>query len=289
MTVRAVRAAAIGAALLGLLAIVALASGGDRPATGTATDPAGIATVRDIALTLALTLFVLAIVAIVWAVRKYGVRTGAPPETSFGLRALVIFLTLVAVLWILLHFMPERLQEVFEEWGLLRPDQFEERSRELAERGREAPPARFRWDVVGIVLALAAAGVALAVLYARRKFATPPWQGDTDEVAEELAAVIEGTLEDLRAEADPRRAVIAAYAQMEQTLGRHGHPRRAYEAPFEYLARILKELRVRATAILALTELFERARFSRHTIDETMKGEAIEALVAVRDDLTAAA
>jgi hypothetical protein len=46
---------------------------------------------------------------------------------------------------------------------------------------------------------------------------------------------------------------------------------------------------VRASAVLALTELFERARFSLHTIDETMKDEAIDALAAVRDDLRAPA
>jgi hypothetical protein len=39
--------------------------------------------------------------------------------------------------------------------------------------------------------------------------------------------------------------------------------------------------------VLALTELFERAKFSRHRIDAEMKEEAIGALVAVRDDLEA--
>jgi hypothetical protein len=96
---------------------------------------------------------------------------------------------------------------------------------------------------------------------------------------------VEGTLDDLRREADPRRAVIAAYAQMETALARHGLPRERSEAPFEYLARMLRELRVRAASALALTELFERARFSDHVIDAAMKNEAIDALVAVRDDL----
>lgn len=38
-----------------------------------------------------------------------------------------------------------------------------------------------------------------------------------------------------------------------------------------------------------LTELFTRAKFSQHVVDETMKQEAIEALAQIRDDLRAAA
>ena len=107
-------------------------------------------------------------------------------------------------------------------------------------------------------------------------------------MAAELASIVEGTIDDLRREEDPRRAVIAAYAQMETALAHHGLPRERSEAPFEYLTRMLRELRVRAGAALALTELFERARFSHHVIDASMKNEAIDALVAVRDDLRAA-
>jgi hypothetical protein len=51
---------------------------------------------------------------------------------------------------------------------------------------------------------------------------------------------------------------------------------------------MLGELSVRPEAALALTELFERARFSDHEIDAAMKDEAIDALVTVRDDLRAA-
>ena len=79
--------------------------------------------------------------------------------------------------------------------------------------------------------------------------------------------------------------MIAAYARMERVLAEHGHPRRPSEAPFEYLARVLIELRVRAAGVRDLTELFERAKFSTHEIDQPMKERAIAALVSVRDDL----
>ena len=112
---------------------------------------------------------------------------------------------------------------------------------------------------------------------------------DSPEVKLELALAIPDAIEDLEAEPDARKAVIAAYARMEGVLGRHGLPRRPSETPFEYLGRVLIDLRARADSVRRLTSLFERAKFSRHEINLRMKNEAIAALAAIRDDLRAAA
>jgi hypothetical protein len=93
------------------------------------------------------------------------------------------------------------------------------------------------------------------------------------------------TLDDLRAEPDPRRAIILAYARMEATLSRGGVPREESEAPLEYIARALLELDVRPEPVHRLTDLFEQAKFSDHPIDAGMKEEALEALEDVRADL----
>ena len=79
--------------------------------------------------------------------------------------------------------------------------------------------------------------------------------------------------------------LIAAYAQMERTLARHGLRRSPAEAPLEYLARVLRRLEVREGAVRTLTALFEYAKFSPHEIDAAMKDDAIGALVAMREDL----
>jgi hypothetical protein len=97
--------------------------------------------------------------------------------------------------------------------------------------------------------------------------------------------MLDETLDDLRRERDPRRAVIAAYARMERSLGGYGLPRRPAEAPLEYLGRVLAELAGSAAAARRLTRLFERAKFSEHAIDVKMKVDAIDAVVAVRDEL----
>jgi len=107
-------------------------------------------------------------------------------------------------------------------------------------------------------------------------------------LAAALAQAVDESLDDLRAEPDPRRAVIAAYARLERVLAAHGLARKPAEAPLEYLGRMLTELSVGERPARALTDLFERAKFSQHAVGHEMKDQAIEALETVRDDLLAA-
>jgi membrane protease YdiL (CAAX protease family) len=106
--------------------------------------------------------------------------------------------------------------------------------------------------------------------------------------SDELAGVLDETLDDLLAEPDPRRAVIAAYARMERAFAAHGVPRRQFEAPHEYLGRVLAEATGGGREAARLTALFERARFSPHEVDSAMKNDAIEAIQALQAELAAA-
>ena len=143
---------------------------------------------------------------------------------------------------------------------------------------------QFRWEVAAIAGVIVLAGLG-AYLRSRRRQAVEAGEGAEPELAAELAFALDEALGDLRSERDPRRAVIAAYARMERTLAAHGVPRRPFETPLEYLSRVLRELRVEPAALLALTELFERAKFSRHEIDVAMRDEAISAFESVRAEL----
>jgi hypothetical protein len=100
-----------------------------------------------------------------------------------------------------------------------------------------------------------------------------------------LAAALDESLDDLRSDPDVRRAIIAAYARMERALAYAGLPRAPAEAPYEYLERSLVELDTSSDGARRLTDLFERAKFSHHEPAESMRDEAIDALVAVRDEL----
>ena len=108
------------------------------------------------------------------------------------------------------------------------------------------------------------------------------------ELAAAVTLAVDESLDDLRAEPDPRRAVIAAYARLERVLAAHGLPRKPAEAPLEYLVRMLAGLSVSDRAARTLTDLFERAKFSQHAVGAEMKDEAIDALRTVRDDLLVA-
>jgi hypothetical protein len=140
------------------------------------------------------------------------------------------------------------------------------------------------WRFVGGAFVVALVGSAYAARLLLRNAHEPAPAEDT---AEAVAAIIDDTLEDLRSETDPRRAVVAAYARMERVLAVHGLPRDRSEAPAEYLERALEELSASASSASRLTRLFEWARFSDHPVEPGMKEQAITALEAVRDELTA--
>jgi Domain of unknown function (DUF4129) len=144
---------------------------------------------------------------------------------------------------------------------------------------------RFQWDELAIVLGLLLVLVATAIVVLRRSRPDP--KTPYELAPEALAAALDESLDDLRSDPDLRRAIIAAYARMETALAAAGLPRRPAEAPLEYLERALLGLDASAGAVRRLTDLFEWARFSQHEPEPSMRDDAVEALIAVRDELRA--
>jgi Domain of unknown function (DUF4129) len=140
------------------------------------------------------------------------------------------------------------------------------------------------WPLAIGIGGIIVAAIVIAVLAERRRDRR---DARTPEELRELWAALDDAIEDLRRDPDPRRAVVAAYARMEQALTVYGLPRRPAEAPYEYLRRIGRELEAEEP-VAALTELFEVAKFSEHSVDETMRGRAIDALTDVRREVRAA-
>jgi len=143
------------------------------------------------------------------------------------------------------------------------------------------------WIPIVVVVALCLAAI-VGYVVAERRARRGRGPGSA-LLTEQLAAVFDDTLDDLRAEADPRRAIIAAYARLERVLAANGVERRAAETSDEYLARVLGDLELSPDAIGRLTRLYTRAKFSQHEIDAAMKEDAIRALEAVRDELRSGA
>jgi hypothetical protein len=142
------------------------------------------------------------------------------------------------------------------------------------------------WLPVLVVGGLVVAGV-LAYVLAERRAQRGREAGAL--LAEQLADALDVTLDDLRAEVDARKAIVAAYSRLERVLAANGAPRLASETADEYLLRVLHALAIDPAAIQRLTDLFTVAKFSPHEVDASMKAEAIDALEHVRDELRATA
>ena len=150
----------------------------------------------------------------------------------------------------------------------------------------KASNPKFQWSVLWIALVLFA-GIA-AYWFFRLRTAKPVLQWPNAQelaVSEDLAAGIDDAIDDLEAEPDARRAVIAAYARMEAVLGRNGFQRVPSETAIEYLRRVLLGLTSRGDAVTRLTGLFQQAKFSKNEIDGAMKQAAIGALREIRTGL----
>lgn len=138
------------------------------------------------------------------------------------------------------------------------------------------------WVPLLVVAGLLIAAAVAFVIAERRSSGGDPWRST---LARLLADVLDESLDDLRAEKDPRKAIIASYARLERVLAANGAPRLASETADEYLPRVLHDLELDPAAVVRLTDLFREAKFSQHEMGVALKDEAIGALEQVRDEL----
>jgi hypothetical protein len=132
--------------------------------------------------------------------------------------------------------------------------------------------------LIGLVLSFTVAAIVFLLARVKGEIA-PELPGDA------LADLLDAGIEDLRSIADPRRAVIACYARMERLMASSGIPHLLSDTPTEFLARVLQRRSVSRESASVLTDLFERAKFSPHRVDERMREEALTALERVRGEL----
>jgi hypothetical protein len=280
---RGLPAAVAAATVLGLLLVVALAAGGRTPLTGERGDARRLPVVFwDYVLSIGVVLFVVAAPVSLWLL----LTTRVSRDPQAGRRRSLLVLVFVALFcgglvvasWLTDPDAVRRLPSLPTVDGA-----------DAVDADREERTPRFRWLPV-----LVAGGIALllAGYFAVRQRRRLALEASEEALVDELASLVDDTLEDLREEPDPRRAVIAAYARMERALGAYGLPRQPFESPVEYLQRLapeLDELPGTARLVFELTHLFERAKFSAHVVDAEMKENAIATLLSLRAELLEAA
>ncbi len=276
--------------LLGLVGIVAIAATGRAPARGESSPNGHPPTLLiDYLSTLAVLFVPAGVILIVWAAfmrrmhRARGVEEGRRvPWVKFGI-------TMAIFLAIFVYARTHYGRQTGPKTPTVATPTVPSSKHKGQSQAKKEPPAavkpQFQWLLIVVLgsLVVAFVGVAGILVLRRRGQPLPP-----RPMAVVLSEVLSETLDDLRAEPDPRKAVIGAYARMERTLAARGVPRETFEAPLEYLSRVLALVPVSSWSTSRLTGLFERARFSPHEIDAKMKDDAIDALVGLRAELEVA-
>jgi len=282
--VRSSRVARVGGPVLLVLALVAIVSVAARGSTssGSTASNAPGDTLLDTIFSLLLLLAVAWVAISVFSVVRWREHEFSAPKRRNDIRAIA---TLLAFGFALALYVRER------GWHLAFTPQQTPLDRSDGGAGVPGfdagpdPGYRFQFAWLPVVAALALAALAVAALVIANRRANP--SSAQAGLAEELALTLDLSLDDLRAETDPRRAVIAAYARLERVLAAHGEPRQDADTPEEHLARVLGHLDVDRRAVRRLVDLFVQAKFSQHEVDARMKDEAIGALEQVRDELRA--
>lgn len=271
----------LGLAVAGLVALAGIASHG-RPLGGARRGSGPTATFFDYLSTTVLLVALVLVAFTVWAFLELRDTGGLPPRSRWHLLAtLLSFAAAIAFVVLLLHTgFIDRLHRI--EGRHLGQQQGPQARAPQLPRRPATRTAHLRWDEIAVfaVLVLGALAIAVATRRTRRKPG-----GRRLARATLVEQAIDDSLDDLRADPDVRRAIIAAYARMEHALGRSGFARRPSEAPFEYVGRALVALETSGASAERLAGLFERAKFSQHEPAPEMRDDAIEALLAVRDDL----
>jgi hypothetical protein len=276
------RTLGVAAAVVGLAAIVAIASSGSVPSGGVG-DRRPSEGLADTVVSLALVVMALSAVAAVVLMSFFGRYTadgGMRPRRT-PRHAMLLLLGTVALVSLCVRLLAERRGSLGGIFGASPPG----RTDATAPPTTGYRPEFAVWPVVAVLtLVVAALGAWWLAGRARRKALGKPPSTPVEALADVLAA----TLDDLRAESDPRRAVIAAYARMERSFAAVGLPRAAAEAPEEYVERVLEGLPISQRAVDRLTALFTWARFSRHDVRMETKEEAIRTLEEIQQELVAA-
>ena len=137
--------------------------------------------------------------------------------------------------------------------------------------------------VAGICVVAAAAALVIFLRMRRRSLARRLDRPDRSPHAAAVADTVALSIDDLRHERDPRRAIDAAYARMERAFAALGLPRAVGQTSGEYMRRVLSLAAAPAPPVVELTDLFQEAKFSRHRLTSEDREDALRALLAIKE------
>ncbi|MFN0153881.1 MAG: DUF4129 domain-containing protein [Gaiella sp.] len=142
-----------------------------------------------------------------------------------------------------------------------------------------------RFATLPITIGLTLAALALVAWVLARRAGSAAGSDRLEPMRLALADVLAETIDDLRHEVDPRRAVVASYARMERALDAYGVPRDPAESQEEYVQRVGRAAELEGDSVARLSRIYAWARFSGRDVPAGLKEDAIETLVDLRDEL----
>ena len=208
---------------------------------------------------------------------------GALPRRSSWWAKAIALLVLLALFWLIAP-LADRLGEHQTVPGSERT--------EASQRAEELPSSERPKGILSpslgrfltVLLGLVIVGLVAGLFFIFAKDERDPAEA-RERAPDGLRNDVQAGIDDLASIKDPRRAVIACYARMQRLLPSAGIVSRPSDTPFELLARILQQRNVARSSVTTLTESFERAKFSSHSIGESTRAEALAALRDIRDQL----
>ena len=153
-------------------------------------------------------------------------------------------------------------------------------------RSRKAPTSvpLFDLTIATLLLVVAVAIFALMVVVTLAERLETWWSGRAAGAAAPAVADRLEDRDDLRAEPDPRVAVIRAYGRFEHALADVRLPRAPWQTPAEFMRTTIARLTVPVPPVERLTALFEIARFSDRPLGADARTAACDSL----DEITTA-
>ena len=142
-------------------------------------------------------------------------------------------------------------------------------------------------EALGLFLTVLLAMFLLSLMAGSALMVRKAVAADARDFQDPVATGAVAAARDLESIEDPREAIIACYARLRDAIGSVGIAMRSSDTPMELLRRVLAERDVSSENVTTLTSLFEKARFSTHPVDESMRDEAKAALADVTAELGA--
>jgi len=141
-------------------------------------------------------------------------------------------------------------------------------------------PFLVTWTFGALALTAGLAALALALWVAFGDRLAEWWEQGADDRPRPLEAAepAEESLDALRTEGDPRRAIIRCYGRFARAAAASGVERKAWHTPAEFMREALARLTLPGGAVPTLTGLFELARFSHRELGRPDRDRAFGAL-----------